>query len=329
MQKGVPKRSATQIGMLRQWPFGRLRSTSLAVRSRPSRKNSRTVAKAEELGESGWLGYARYGLGQAYFIAGRCREAEQYASACARLSQPAAAAPVGTTARSLLLLCCMMKGAAHAALGELVEAESFILRAQSMADETRRPYDGVVAGHATGILLMARGEWVQAEQKFRKTLELARKHDVNLFLPVLACQLGVAVLEQESVAQACQMLTQARTEAEAMGHTSAGLRAAVNLALAYGRSNDLEQKLRLPERPVKRRGNRVSRGWKRKPYSPKPVHWPPSRIQTSSASSSACAEARRSPVVSRLKQQLDRSNLLLQNVLARSDSPKERNFLDK
>ena len=35
------------------------------------------VALAERLADTTWLGYAEYGLGQAYFLAGRYREAEE------------------------------------------------------------------------------------------------------------------------------------------------------------------------------------------------------------------------------------------------------------
>src|SRR2546430_12311583 len=72
------------------------------------------VRLAEEWGHPGWLSLAEYNLGQAYYIAGRYREAEQMLGrACVQLMGPEASAPTGTTAQYLLLVCCMMKSLTH------------------------------------------------------------------------------------------------------------------------------------------------------------------------------------------------------------------------
>ena len=78
------------------------------------------VRLAEEWGHPGWLSLAEYNLGQAYYIAGRYREAEQMLGrACVQLMGPEASAPTGTTAQYLLLVCCMMKSLTHTTLGEI------------------------------------------------------------------------------------------------------------------------------------------------------------------------------------------------------------------
>ena len=93
------------------------------------------VGLAEQWGDPGWLSLAQYGLGQAYHIAGRYREAEQMTGrACEQLMRPDASAPIGTTAQYLLLVCCMMKSITHATLGELDAADHFQRRAQEIAD---------------------------------------------------------------------------------------------------------------------------------------------------------------------------------------------------
>ena len=59
------------------------------------------VRLAEEWGHRGWLSLAEYGLGQAYFIGGRYREAEaMLGRACAQLMGPDPKAPIGTTAKT-------------------------------------------------------------------------------------------------------------------------------------------------------------------------------------------------------------------------------------
>ena len=111
------------------------------------------VALAEEWGNPGWLSLAEYGLGQAYHIAGRYREAEQMLGrACTQLMGPEPSAPIGTTAQYLLLMCCMMKSITHATLGELDIAEQFQQRAQQIADESNRPFDRVAAAYSGGNL---------------------------------------------------------------------------------------------------------------------------------------------------------------------------------
>ena len=93
------------------------------------------VGLAEQWGDAGWLNLAQYGLGQAYHIAGRYREAEQMTGrACEQLMRPDASAPIGTTPQYLLLVCCMMKSVTHATLGEIDTADHFQRKAQEIAD---------------------------------------------------------------------------------------------------------------------------------------------------------------------------------------------------
>src|SRR5438045_8660441 len=62
------------------------------------------VGLAEQWGNPGWLNLAEYGLGQAYFIAGRYCDADKMLErACVHLVGPAAADPSGKNAVYLLL----------------------------------------------------------------------------------------------------------------------------------------------------------------------------------------------------------------------------------
>jgi len=199
------------------------------------------VRLAEAWGNPGWLNLARYGLGQAYFLAGRYREAVQtFALAHAQLAGPDASAPIGTTPRYLLLLCCMMKGFTHTVMGEFDMAAELQQQASAIAEETNRPYDRAGAAYSGGWLMLGRGDPAAAAAILEGGFVLAQKHGIRLFVPVLACHLGIAYLEQGLFDRARGMLAEAREEAKAVGYTSAVLRSSIYLALATWRLGDVQ-----------------------------------------------------------------------------------------
>jgi tetratricopeptide (TPR) repeat protein len=204
------------------------------------------VRLAGEWGNPGWLNLAEYGLGQAYFIAGRYRESEQtIGRACLRLRQPDAAAPIGTTAKYLLLMCCMMKSLAHAALGELDVAGEFQQQAAEIADESNRPFDRVAAAYSGGNLLLGQGDPAAAATVLDEAFALAQEHGIRLFVPVIACHRGMAYLELERFEAAREILAGAREVAEAVGYKSAELRASIYLAVALSRMADVHTALNI------------------------------------------------------------------------------------
>src|SRR5882757_828083 len=204
------------------------------------------VGLAQEWGNLGWLNLAEYGLGQAYFIAGRYREAEQtLGRACARLMGPEANAPIGTTVQYMLLMCCMMKSLTHTTLGEIDTADQFQRRAQQIADESQRPFDRVAAAYSNGTLLIGRGEPAAAAIILEEAFALAQEHGVRLFVPVTACLLGLAYLEQGRVDAARNILARSREAAAAVGYKSNELRASIYLALALSRSGDVQAALNM------------------------------------------------------------------------------------
>lgn len=199
------------------------------------------VKLAEEWGNPGWRNLAQYGLGQAYFLAGRYRDAGQtLALAHAQLAGPDASAPIGTTPQYLLLLCCMMKSFTHTVMGEFDVAERLQQQAAAIADETNRPYDRVAAAYSGGWLLLGRNDPAAAAAILEEGFVLAQKHGIRLFVPVLACHLGMAYLEQGLFDRARGMLGEAREEAKAVGYTSAVLRSSIYLALATSRLGDIQ-----------------------------------------------------------------------------------------
>jgi predicted ATPase/class 3 adenylate cyclase len=194
------------------------------------------VGLAEQSGEAGWLNFAQYGLGQAYHIAGRYREAEQMTGrACEQLMGPQPTAPIGTTAQYMLLMCCMMKSMTHVALGEIDIAEDFQRRAQEIADESNRPFDRVAAAYAAGNLMLSQDNPTGAAIILDEAFALAREQGVRIFVPVAACFRGMAYLEQGRIEEARTILADAWEEAKSVGYKSIELRAAIYLALAHSR----------------------------------------------------------------------------------------------
>lgn len=207
--------------------------------------SEQAVGLAEKWGNPGWLSLAEYGLGQAYFIAGRYREAEQMLGrSCAQLMGPEARAPIGTTPQYLLLVCCMMKSVTHTTLGELDMADQFQRRAQEIADESNRPFDRVAAAYSGGSLMLGRGDPAAAAIILDEAFALAQEHGVRLFVPVIGCQRGMAYLEQERFDAARRILACAREAAEAIGYKSVELRASIYHALALGQDGDVQVALK-------------------------------------------------------------------------------------
>src|SRR5262249_4114656 len=91
-----------------------------------------------------------------------------------------------------------------------------------------------------GWLKLGRNEPAAAASILEDGFVLAQKHGIRLFVPGLACHLGIAYLEQGLFDRARGMLAEAREEAKAVGHTSAVLRSSRYLALATSRLGDVQ-----------------------------------------------------------------------------------------
>ncbi|OPY99211.1 ATPase [Bradyrhizobium sacchari] len=199
------------------------------------------IVLAKKWGNLGWLNAAEYGLGQAYFLAGRYQAAEQaFARVRIQLKGPDSSPPIGTPPKHTLLLCCMMKSFTHTVMGELDTAEQLEREAAAIAEETGRPYDRVGAAYSGGWLKLGQGDPAAAAAILEDGFVLAQKHGIRLFVPVLACHLGIAYLEQGLFDRARGMLAEAREEAKAVGYTSAVLRSSIYLALATHRLGDVQ-----------------------------------------------------------------------------------------
>lgn len=213
------------------------------------------VDRAEQLADRGWLSYAEFGLGQAYYVAGRCRAAEKmFARACEQLTGPDPRAPLGNTPQGLSMLCYMMWSVVLGMLGEWDKAEVVQGHARAIADRSGRPIDRVAVGYCTGSILLSRGDFQGAKVELEKALKLAKEHETKLYVPIIACLCGIANLELGLVDEARSVLTEARDQAHAVGHASVMLRAPNYLALAQTESADALENVRSVRAAARQQG---------------------------------------------------------------------------
>jgi tetratricopeptide (TPR) repeat protein len=204
------------------------------------------VELADRLNNRTWLGFAEYGLGQSYFLAGRYREAELWlGKGSARLVSEPENVPPGNTASSLLVLCYMMRALVHAWLGEFDHAERCCGQAGELADENERPYDIVAAEYGRGLVQMMRGNLEGAENTLSRALSLARESEVRLFWPLLMSALGNLYTQKGHAARARDILLQAKDEAEAIGHVTSIVVGPAYLGFAYTQLGDAQRGLAL------------------------------------------------------------------------------------
>ena len=224
------------------------------------------VELANRLHNMTWLGFAEYGLGQSYFLAGRYRDAELWlGQASARLASAPQHAPPGTTASSLLVLCYMMRGLVAAWMGEFDASERWSEQASDLAAEDGRPYDIVAAVYGRGVVQMMRGNLEEAETFLDQALRVSRESEVRLFLPLVMCALGNIYSQRGNAARARDILLQAKDEAEALGHVTSTVVGQAYLGTTYSQLGDVEHGLELVracQAGAKQKGYGASRCWR-------------------------------------------------------------------
>lgn len=194
---------------------------------------TQALARAERCANPGWVAYAEYGLGQACYVAGRYREAVDHLRRGHQgFAVEGPTPPMGGSGTQAGLLCCMMAVLCQVAMGDEAAAAAEQQRAEEAAAREARPLATIATAYSRGALLLHQGRLVEAEDALGEALALARRNEVNLFIPVIANARGLALLLLERRDEAREMLTLACAEADNLGHRSARLRADVCLALA-------------------------------------------------------------------------------------------------
>ncbi|WP_426418976.1 ATP-binding protein [Bradyrhizobium genosp. A] len=191
----------------------------------------KAVREAVRIADEGWLAYAQYGFGQALYVAGRYRDAVTTLGQAYNRFASGATPPVGGSAAFSGLLCSVMACISRAAMGEYAEAEQAQRQADTVASKDGGALAAVASGFSRGTLLLHRDDILAAEAALATALAQAHQHEINLFVPVIACQHGLALLLLHRVDEARRILATARKEAEDQAHRSAGLRAEIYSAL--------------------------------------------------------------------------------------------------
>jgi class 3 adenylate cyclase/tetratricopeptide (TPR) repeat protein len=191
------------------------------------------VGEAERLGSASWTAFAKYGLGQAYYVAGRYRQAiETLDAAQALFLEEGATTPAGGSASQAGLLCCMMSCLCHVARGDRAAAAASQAALDRMAAKEGRALADIAAGLGRGTLLLCEDRVAEADAALSGALELARRNEVNLFIPLVACYRGLAQFLLGNAGAAEETFAEASSAADALGHVSANLRAQVYRALS-------------------------------------------------------------------------------------------------
>jgi class 3 adenylate cyclase/tetratricopeptide (TPR) repeat protein len=191
------------------------------------------VGEAERLGSASWTAFAKYGLGQAYYVAGRYRQAiETLDAAQALFLEEGATTPAGGSASQAGLLCCMMSCLCHVARGDRAAAAVSQASLDRMAAAEGRALADIAAGLGRGALLLCEDRAAEADAALSGALELARRNEVNLFVPLVACYRGLAQFLLGKAAAAEETFAEASSAADALGHVSAKLRAQVYRTLS-------------------------------------------------------------------------------------------------
>jgi class 3 adenylate cyclase/tetratricopeptide (TPR) repeat protein len=197
------------------------------------------VVLADRLNNRTWLGLAEYGLGQAYFVAGRYADADKrLTGAIARFLNHPQDIPPGTTASSLLVVCHMMKAILSAHTGEHDEAVRNAQRAKDFANQSNRPYDHVAAGYGRGMVHLVKGDLDKAEEILADVARLSRENEVRLFLPLVLCMLGSIYAQSGRAARAEKILLEAKQQAQSVGYQTVTVLASVYLASTYAQLGD-------------------------------------------------------------------------------------------
>ena len=169
----------------------------------------RSLRSAARLADSGPLLNASYALAQAHWFAGDFPASLKVLEAnLATVRGPMRLSQTGMTGTvSVLYLSCLSK--THAITGDFVSALALAEEAQSIADETRKPYDLTYARLAAGFAHLIAGAHELAAVDLESALAHCRDGGVPLLVPSVARYLGRAHAELGRHKEAHSLLDEA------------------------------------------------------------------------------------------------------------------------
>ena len=176
-------------------------------------------------------GFTEYGLGQAYFVAGRYRDAEACLNrAIARLVDAPENVPPGTTGSSLLVLCYMMKvdGLRIRSVNS-TSSERCTRQASDLAQENGQPYDLIAADYSRGFVHIFMASWKRRKTPSRRPSPFPAKTKSGCFCPYVLCALGNVYLQTGRAAEARTSCLRRRTKRKRLG-TRTSIAAGIGLS---------------------------------------------------------------------------------------------------
>jgi class 3 adenylate cyclase/predicted ATPase len=188
---------------------------------------------------------AWYIIGQAHYAAGNYRQTiDLLTQQMEQLRGDNALMRFGTAGTTSVLFL-MMVSLASASLGDFDRARQCLEEAAEVAGKTKRPYDAVACSYGHGFMLLASGQTSEAIAEFRNALDLCREFSINLFVPLVAGQLGAALTMANMSGQATGILERVVGESENLGHNVATVFAKYALAVGYRAAGRLNESRKL------------------------------------------------------------------------------------
>lgn len=104
-------------------------------------------------------------------------------------------------------------------LGGFAEAARAFEEGRALANEFDHPFSRTMILEQYGMCLLVQAEAARAEELLREALEICNKDEVRTMLAPIASHLGLALLHQDRVSEAAQLLERAASEQAALaGH---------------------------------------------------------------------------------------------------------------
>ncbi|WP_395708695.1 adenylate/guanylate cyclase domain-containing protein [Reyranella sp.] len=173
-----------------------------------------------------------YTLGQAYYAAGDFRNAARVLSdPCERLRGEKAYVRFGTPGTTRVMFLSML-AISHASLGAFVQAHQAVGEAECSAQQTGRAYDLVSAGYAGGLTNLYQGHITLAITLLQGALSLCHTHLIDIYVPVVAGQLGCGLAMAGRYEESALLLRQTVAKAQTLGQGPSATAATAYLALA-------------------------------------------------------------------------------------------------
>lgn len=229
------KRRQLAAATLRAWALNFGGAPTAAV---PAAEKA--LALAREAGSAAAVCTAAIVLGQAHYTAGdfdKAIDAFRFPLDWLIGERKFTRAGTGTS----LVIVQTLSAMAHAWKGDIGDARRMVERASATADETHRPYDQAIAGHARGFVAFQERCYEEAIAAFEDALVRCRENELRGMMPLVLTYLGAALLGARRLVRAGALLEEALALSDRQGFLGGRIAAASYLSgvrVRQGRAED-------------------------------------------------------------------------------------------